>query len=448
MGIAAAALWFFHPIAALWLALLAWLVYRYPAWGVSLLFVTLSIDSVASVWGGIQVSFSELHLATAVLAFLARQQSGPLDWRPVLWGMPFLAVVALSGAVNTEWYKVPPHLIRASEWLISCFLTFNAFREGGSLKLARWALACAALLYCSTGFPQLPDAQAGRIFSFFSNPNQFAGYLGLLSPFFVMFFLNATGRRIRPVWGYLALLTLLAMVVSASRAALLGLMTSWLILWWLQYRNGIRAFLRSPYSATGRFMRRSGRSLVLHGLIIGLALFVALWLGGFNTLTKRAAPLLSLGSGTSIADGDLNNRLSYLRFGFWIWKEHWLLGVGPGRWEDAARARLPDTKEWVVRNRQIFEKGVLIHSHNLYIQLCAVLGLAGLLAFLIWIGRVSWELSLFRNAWARAGIGLLIAFVVHNLFDVTFPSLGQELGCLIGLALTGCQGQGEVPRPI
>lgn len=437
-GIAGVAWWFFHPLAALWLILLSLLVYRRPVWGVSILLVTLSIDMVAPVWWGIQISFSELHLSAAVLAYLARKRDEPLDWRPLKWGVPFLAAVALSGVVNIEWYKVAPHVLRASEWLAACFLMLNVFRERGSPAEARWALACAGVLYCGAGFVQFPAAMASRIFSFFTNPNQFGGYLGMISPFFVMLFFNSSGRRIRPMWGYLALLSLVALVVSASRGALLGLSASWIALWWLHYREKVRPFMRDPIGVAGRFARRSGRALAMHGLVAGLLLVLALQLGGFDTFTQRISLLLRAHSASGAAV-ILGNRVPYYRLGLLVWDDNWLLGVGPGQYKKVAQARLPITKSWKIENRASLERTATIHSHNLYIQLGSELGGVGLLAFLTWIGLAFGQLASCGNAWTRAGIGLLIAFAVHNLYDVTFPSLAHEFGSLLGLALAGCQ---------
>ncbi|MEE8583243.1 MAG: O-antigen ligase family protein [Acidobacteriota bacterium] len=396
------------------------------------------MDTVAPLPGGILVSFSELQLASGLLAFLARTRGRDLDWRPVLWGAPFLAAVALSGAVNIEWYKVFPHLIRTSEWLAACFLTLNAFNERGSLRRARWVVAGAGVFYCIAGFLQLPHALAGRIFSYFTNANQFAGYLGMLFPFFVMFYFTTAGRRIRPVWGYLALLTLLSMVASASRAGLLGLLVCTPILWWLHYRNALQGFRR--------FVKRSGRSLALHGLMAGLALLLALWLGGFDTLARRIQRSLEVRAQTGILESVAGNRLPYFRLGMQVWKEHWLLGVGPGRWKEAVEARLPSTQGWEIKNRKGFERAALIHCHNLYLQLGGVYGLLGLLAFLFWVTQTLRRLAPAPSGWSRAGVGLLAAFLVHNMFDVTFPSLGQEMGCLIGLALAGARAGTTSPE--
>ena len=435
-SLAVTAFFYFHPLLGLWLALLAAVTYLRPAWGASILLFVLSMDTVAPLPGGIQVSFSELQLASGLLAFLARTRGRDLDWRPVLWGAPFLAAVALSGAVNIEWYKVFPHLARASEWLAACFLTLNAFSERGSLRRVRWVVAGAGVFYCIAGFLQFPHALAGRIFSYFTNPNQFAGYLGMLFPFFVMFFFTTAGRRIRPVWGYLALLTLFSMVASASRTALLSLVACLPVLWWLHYRNKLRNFLHGPFSTAGRFVQRSGRAVALHGLTAGLALFLALWLGGFDSLARRVESGFTPRS-TGIVDSMTGHRLPFFRLGLQVWKEHWLLGVGPGRWEEAVEARLPSTQDWAIANPKLFERNALIHCHNLYIQLGSVYGLLGLLAFLFWITQTLRQLASAWSGWSCAGVGLVVAFLVHNMFDVTFPSLGQEMGCLIGLALAG-----------
>ena len=50
-----------------------------------------------------------------------------------------------------------------------------------------------------------------------------------------------------------------------------------------------------------------------------------------------------------------------------------------------------------------------------------------------------------RSRWALGGVGLLLAFVVHNFFDVTFPSLALEMGFLLGISLAATRPGFERP---
>ena len=85
---------------------------------------------------------------------------------------------------------------------------------------------------------------------------------------------------------------------------------------------------------------------------------------------------------------------------------------------------------------RIFVRSIGSHVHNLYLQTGVNFGILGLAAFLYFFLRVL--LALPRDAKgspaAIAGVGLLAAFLLHNLLDVTFPSLGIEMGILLGLA--------------
>ena len=66
-------------------------------------------------------------------------------------------------------------------------------------------------------------------------------------------------------------------------------------------------------------------------------------------------------------------------------------------------------------------------------------GILGLAAFLYFLLRLL--LALLRESRgspaAIAGVGLLVGFLFHNLLEVTFPSLGIEMGILLGLAFSG-----------
>ena len=136
-----------------------------------------------------------------------------------------------------------------------------------------------------------------------------------------------------------------------------------------------------------------------------------------------------------------HDRQPYFEVGWAIWKENLWLGVGPGNY-----TRALEEKKALVRSYrgereiyQIFVRSLSSHVHNLYLQTGVNFGILGLAAFLYFFLRVF--LTLLRESRgspaAIAGVGFLIAFFFHNLLDVTFPSLGIEMGILLGVAFGG-----------
>ena len=129
-----------------------------------------------------------------------------------------------------------------------------------------------------------------------------------------------------------------------------------------------------------------------------------------------------------------SERLAFMAVGWEVWKDHPLFGVGPGRYKDSLDRYEGLLKEYEtkVRFRKAFRRYAQIHAHNLSIQLAADFGVVGLVAFLYLVSCLirallrCWKHSLF----CVAGLGLMVAFLTHNLLDVTFPSLAFEIGML------------------
>ena len=427
--LSAAGFIYFHAIGVLILVTLAALTYRLPIYGVSLLFLVVSIDTAKPVLGSIFISFSELELAACLLGWLARGQVRRLDWRLLGWALPFVGVVVVSGILNIEWYKVLPHALRASEMFVVAAVASWVFRRSEDREPIRWVLVIAILYYCAAGLLQIHTAHRGRIASFFENANQFAGYLNLLLPYLLTGFFASANQRLRPLWGYLVVGTLMTELATLSRSALLAAGVSSGLGWMLFY------------------VRRLG--ILLHlVLLVGLAL-VLITLTSLPQIALRSVENVVGRSRGGVVASMVDFRLPYFRLGGAVWKDHFLLGVGPGRYQEAVDdySGLLAELKGKVRDYEIVEEKIWIHTHNLYLQLGVEYGLLGLLAFLYFLGRVGFRLVLHhdRSLWALGGVGLLLAFMIHNFFDVTFPSLALEMGFLLGISLAATSERLNVP---
>ncbi len=439
------ALLYFHPLCALWVAALALLTRFRPTYGLLLLFLSIPIDAAQPTYKGIIVSLSELEFGACLLAWLSGQELVKLRLQPLLWGVPFLLAMAVSGSLRLDWYQVVPHLLRTSEIFLMLFLALEVFRDQRDKRRVKVGLALAGFLFASSGLLQLTplvDARlvsGTRVFSFFNSPNQFAAYLNLLLPFYFFFILTSAGRKIRLVWIYLFALTLIAQLSTLSRTAPLALIVAMSAMSLLHYRARLRQPDFNHARAIQQWLRRAGPLLVAHlvgFLLLGVFLLPMTSIGG---QIQKSLQNVKVRSEKGVAGTLVDSRLPYWELGFQIWRDHPWVGVGPGRYEDAAEKHVEIINRY--RGQVIYFPALQInypiHAHNLFLQLAAlygVLGLAGFLYFLV---------SLFRGALLRlraegdfAAAGLLIAFVIHNLVDVSFPSLAMEIGFVVGLALT------------
>ncbi len=436
VGLSALAWIYFHPLLGLWLVALGTLTYCLPAYGVALLFLLVSADIARPLFGYISVCFSEIQFTVCLLACLATRATNikHWDWRPLKWATPFAAAVTVSGLINIEWVKVLPHLLRISELMVAAFLSANIFQDEASRRPFRYALAAAAIFYPLCGAWQFGNTP--RIYSFFSNPNQFAGYLNLPLPFLIVFFFTQPRKKTRLLWGYLAGLVFLAQLSSLSRAGILGTCLSTTTLWWLHYRQSLLHFFKAPLTITAVFLRRSGPVLGIHLLAVTFIL-TGLWAQTSVKLkVEQATEQMKKRIQGGLVGNIIDFRLPYYWLGAEMWKDRPILDLGPGEFEEAATRywKLTESKN-TTRNPGIVKRLVKIHTHSLYLQLAVEYGLLGLIAFLFFLFQFASNLIRHSSSWHLATVGLLIAYLVHNIFDVTFPSLGLETGFLLGISL-------------
>ena len=436
--LAALAFLSFYPILSLWLLALSVLTWAKPAIGMSLFFLVISVDIARPLFGGVVVSFSELELAAVVIGWIARREFSKLDRNLCRAMAPFVAVVAVSGLVNNEGYKVLPYLLRVSELSVCLVISEQVFRTSSDRRSMIWTLVAAALFYGVVGLLQIPIAFRGRVYSFFENPNQLAGYLNLLLPFFASLFLASRGRRIRLLWGYLIVGVVITAAATLSRAGMLSTLFALGCVWLFFFKNNCKGWRSEPWTSLTRFLRSSIRSFALHtGILVLLFLVLLLFSNVGEVIFRSAANVMGRSIG-GIKASFLATRLPYFELGWTIWKDNMILGVGPGGYGDAIQEYRPvlDQYKGLISDYEILRSKVNAHIHNLYLQLGIEYGLLGLGTFLyIFLVLGLRLLARSEQDLPRAGLGLIAAFLVHNMFDVTFPSLAMETALLLGFSL-------------
>ena len=226
VSLCALAFLYFDWWMGVWLVALGTITHASRSWGLGLLFFSVSIDVARPVFGQIGVSYSEIQIAVFLLSWFASSlwRKGRLisDWKLLRWSAPFLLIILVSGVLSSSILRAAANSLRFAEMFILAFLTANALRDGSSsAPRFRWFLLLAAFFYSIVGAFQFPVAPVGRIYSTFTNPNQFAGYLNLLLPFSViLLFWSRKGER--TLWGYSSIILLLASAARISRAGFLA----------------------------------------------------------------------------------------------------------------------------------------------------------------------------------------------------------------------------------
>lgn len=252
----------------------------------------------------------------------------------------------------------------------------------------------------AVGFITSSGEVVGRATAGFSQPNQLGGFLVLLVPLALAGALIS--RRWRIVFAFAAVAAAIGVYASFSRGALIGLAIIPFV-----FLRGWRLW------------------------IIGPLLVLVVALSAPSLVRERFATLTNSG-------GEISTRVQIWHTALNIWENHPLVGVGLGGFPQAysqafvpGKAFLPST---------VFQPPP--HAHNIFLQLMAEQGILGLVAFvaiLIAAARIALRLRRSSDQSARwLGSGLLAAlaaFLIHNLFDVTFedPQTGLYVFVLFGL---------------
>lgn len=370
---------------ALMVFLAAWIINR-----------IIHVDSIplqlSNLWTPLSASLLIFLIATGLSGFVATSLTAwMLEW--VKWLLVFLTftvVVNIFTTISWEWLVFGLVLSGVANALVGIYEFFGG---SGALHL-------------------LINDRFFRAFGTFGQPNPFGGFMGLLIPLSVMsalgyllrWYRGRTSQNLGLVlfYGVSSIILLIAIGMSWSRGAWLGLGTSFLIM--------------------GFFLPRKTLYGVLLFLAIG-ALALGVWFSGL--LPQSIVQRLETSTAEFFAFEDVRGvditpdnfavaeRLAHWQAAINMITAHPFLGVGFGNYATA------------YPNYQLINwNEPLGHAHNYYLNIFAEVGIIGLLGYgKVWgtIFYQSWKATSHPDVLSRLVIiGLLGAWVyisVHSFFD-------------------------------
>jgi len=229
------------------------------------------------------------------------------------------------------------------------------------------------------------DGTLGRTSGSFSNAMTFGGVMLLLCS---LFFSLAVSRGVPRRAARPALIafcaTLAALFFSFTRSSWLGMIISAPVILLLQRR---------------RFLPLYAISILLLYLLMPAPYkgrIDSIWDPGYRTNIQR---------------------MQMIEGGWRIFKDHWIIGVGPIDLAPLYEESKPDDAVYVYG-----------HLHNNFVNIAVTLGSIGLLAFLyVWYalfrlmaGNLAGGVPPPERAWAAGSIGALAGFLVNGLFEWNF----------------------------
>ncbi len=220
----------------------------------------------------------------------------------------------------------------------------------------------------------------------------FAGFIGLTFPIFMVYAWEAEKAWQRCLTGAAAIAVAVGLVFNGTRSIWITVMLS-IVLYLLL--NG----------------SRNKKMLTVTLLLCLTALFIGL---NNDYVTERVKSI-----------GNVTTNVSNLeRFGLWryawsIYTEHPLLGVGYGALpHPVGNASDPEImkKDWAIARGD--------HVHNNVLQILAENGLIGLIGYAACFTSILWSLwrrkkEVYCRKWAVIGILSTVDFIVHGMFDYT-----------------------------
>jgi O-antigen ligase len=272
-----------------------------------------------------------------------------------------------------------------------------------------------------------------RAYGTFGQPNPFAGYLVMVLPVAFGLIIWLRGR---PSEGYFPRKTALylfqvavvasgvgfvAMLMSLSRGALLGLGAAALVLVAMYTRKG--GVIVAGLVSLGLVLTFGMTTSLLPAVVSDRITQVWQFVGWFD-----AARVVPTPQNWAIVE-----RMAHWQAGWNMYFANPIFGVGPGHYAMA----YPDYRV------NDFWKDPLGHAHNLYLNVMAEEGFLGITTYLVqWVSWSAVALAGFTRSRTNADRALaagvlasLVGVAVHNLFDnLTVHGLGIETGLLLGLA--------------
>lgn len=398
--------------------------------------------------GGLNVTVTNILVFSVAAGILSRNMAmgsvklGPMPWRRVL--VIYGAVLLLSIVQATDYVSSLKEMLKWGQLLFAYIGGVTLLRTRRDMRIMLIAIFVAAM--CESGVGVLQAVLHSGPSSFgrgaflrssgtFDQPNPFAGYLNMVFPLaLTCLIFNVFPRK--NMWWVVIVLGV-GLLGSLSRGAQIGTLVALLVMGSVTTER-VRRWL--PLLATITLLFTS---LLMLGLIpqeISNPIVQGLGVGGVDVVNPTPD------------DWSVAERLAHMEAGLNMWLGHPIFGVGIGNYP----AQYPNYQVAPVWGPP------LGHAHNYYINIAAEAGIFGFVAFIallvsaIRICMRSVQLAPDRlgRAVALGGLGVIVAFAVHEFFDDLFVhSMEAQLGLVMALATRAGLGDdggpaiGEDPLP-
>jgi O-antigen ligase len=431
-----------------------------PIWSVYVAILSVPMQELVELPGGISVTQAALLVAVAALALHTLiDPERPLPLGRLFPPLALLILALFASTVFTP-YSRAAALRETLRWCTVPLIYVLALRSlsGGAWKLygllacllaapAADALVGLAQFWYGIGPPSF-GIGAGHVRSYgtIGQPNSFAGYMNQSWPLALSLTVCALIWLWRGAPRLLGLITLAA-VGGAAGLLLAALLTSFSRGGWVGAIGGGAALILASIPLLAPRLRRIAWRAA--ALVAG-AVALVLALGGGGLLPESLAVRLSSITanlrifdvrGVKITPENFAvvERMAHIQAGWNMFVRHPLTGVGPGNYS-AAFEQTPGPGELPITARPWYvSRG---HAHNYYLNMAAEAGAIGAAAYVLLIGAVGLQAArAIRRArgmlWRAVAVGcagVVAAVAVHNIFEnLHVLNMGLQLGTVWAL---------------
>ena len=342
--------------------------------------------------------------------------ASPSARRILIAGLIVLAAIILSGAQATFIPPVVREALKQLEYLLMFWCAASlvigcsddtSWLEGGvaaaALVVALYAISQAVFGGAPSGV-WVNNQALPRVAGPLEGPNQLAGFLEAGLPLLILSPLMRRRKLSVLQWVAVAA-TMMALVLSESRAGIAVAILGFGIIWFVDRESGRKALL--PF---------------VIGTCVGLAIALGWYWGATHNVRELITYLFRLVLPHN--PGGVGTRDELWVAAVALFSQHPLIGVGAGNFEFL----LPS----------VGLQNVQTHANSVWLETLAEQGIVGFAAFVGLVAVVLRELLAgLRRSWlAQAALVATVCLLLHQIFDdlFFFPKVGMLWWLLIGAA--------------
>jgi O-antigen ligase len=377
----------------------------------------------------LEIGAASLFVAWGILAIHRRRAEIHGNWLYLpLLGLGAIAILQYAFGLSAYPYLTKIELLKWGAYVLLFFLTLESFRTERHVKRFVWFLVIFGFLVSLFGIIQhftfngklywsVALRSGGAPFGPFVDGDHFAGFVELIAPLGLALLLFRSRRREQvPLLLLFTIVPIGALILSASRGGIIGLVLEIALLGFLSYAH------------------RIGRKQVLGAAAIALvAGTFIVWLG-VSPAIERFEQLTHGGIARDL-------RVSMYHDSWRIFLDHPWVGTGLGTLIDV-----------YPRYASFFNGLTVDHAHNDYLELLADTGLVGglcgvsFIILLFWRGLASLQFAgeAFPRAVTAGCLTACAGLLLHSLVDF---NLHVPSNALIFLLLA-CIATAEAREPM